>query len=275
MASQAYSRAASFVPVLTTKVLQYLDLKEDDRILDIGCGDGQLTEKIASRCKEVIGLDSSPSFIKSAKESVAHRCENVVFAEMDCRQLRDAQCSQRLLQESGYEKVFSNAAMHWILADSTIRVAFFRDVHRLLRPGGLFVFEMGGAGNVSEVHAALISVLHFSYQISMERIRAADPWFFPSETWMHQTLSRVGYQVEKVESEYRPTRCMQTSDGGSGLEGWVHLMGAPFLELLSSQQQRDEAARSVCETLHRVVNRPEDGSDWLGYVRLRAVAVKK
>ena len=163
--------------------------------------------------------------------------------------------------------------MHWILRDETTRVPFFSDVFRILKPGGSFVFEMGGAGNVPEVHAALFAVLSSS-GISMEDIRKIDPWFFPSDVWMRQTLTNAGFDVQISELEYRPTRLNpDKNDGTGGLEGWIRLMAAIWLEALA-EKQRDAAVRRLCDYLDPVVTRIEDGSKWLGYVRLRAVARK-
>lgn len=176
-----------------------------------------------------------------------------------------------MLREGRYDKVFSNAAMHWILRDEGTRVPFFSDVFKLLKPGGAFVFEMGGHGNVNEVHAALTAVLHFAYNVPFDAIRVANPWFFASVDWMRQTLEEAGFVVEKCESEERPTRCTEEGkDGSGGLKGWVRLMGAQFLECVR-EESREECISKVVNVLEDVVRR-EDGSVWLGYVRLRAVA---
>lgn len=261
---------------MTTKVLQYLDPKSDEDILDIGCGDGVLTAKIAPLCKSVKGLDSSTSFIETANDKVVPLHMNTEFHEHDCLQLRTSSSLQgHVLAASSYEKVFSNAAMHWILRDEATRVSFFSDVFCLLKSGGTFVFEQGGAGNVAEAHAAIISVLHHAYDVPLKKIREVDPWFFPSEQWMHQTLERAGFVVEKLELEYRPTKLTsETADGSGGLHGWIRLMAALFLDVLEDSRQRTEAVNRICDVLQDVVTREEDGSQNLGYVRLRAVARK-
>lgn len=276
--SKAYQGAASFVPQLTTKVLQYLEPQATDTIIDIGCGDGVLDAKIAPLCKHLIGLDSSASFIQAANENVRTHQPNTEFFEVDCTCLSPEACKTQdadvlsLLKESHYDKAFSNAAMHWILRDPDIRPPFFADVHRLLKPGGKFVFEMGGFQNVPEVHVALQAVLRFKYGVSQERLKAADPWFFPSVQLMQMTLEGAGFEVEVVESEHRPTRLTEEgADGSGGLEGWLQLMGATFLELLDASD-RDEAVQSMCEVLQPAVTKVEDGGQWLSYVRLRAVA---
>lgn len=208
--------------------------------------------------------------IRTAKDAVCSKHENAAFMVLDCRHL--AAGGHNALQK--YDKVFSNAAMHWILRDPTCRGDFFSNVFGLLKPGGSFVFEMGGAGNVAEVHTAVISVLCLHYDIPMGKIKAADPWFFPSEDWMKGALEKAGFNVQKVETEYRPTQAtIKSQDGTGGLQGWTRLMGANFLELVGEGEERDRAVYEICRVLDDVVTR-EDGSQWLGYVRLRAIAAK-
>lgn len=173
----------------------------------------------------------------------------------------------------------SNAALHWILRDASTRIPVLQAIFDCLRPGGVFVFEMGGHGNVAEVHAALLAALVL-HGLPLQQARDASPWFFPSAAWMRDALERVGFVVDSLEVEYRPTRLTESvsrsKDSGSndandtGIAGWVRLMGASMIDTLPPQA-REDAIRSTCDLLHSVISR-EDGSCWLGYVRLRGVA---
>ena len=157
--------------------------------------------------------------------------------------------------------------MHWILRPASHRTAFFRGIHAALKPNGLFVFEMGGMGNVAEVVATLLSVV--SARVGMEKAREANPWFFPDEEWMREMLEETvgGFKVERIEREYRPTRM----DRG-GVEGFVGLMGRGFLDGVGEVGRR-EAEREACEVLKVVCESP-GGGHWLGFVRLRAIVRK-
>jgi len=161
----------------------------------------------------------------------------------------------------------SNAALHWILHDTSTRLNTIKAVFSSLKAGGTFVFEAGGAGNVAEVHSALISALHH-HGLSIEDARQASPWYFPSEAEMASLLKQAGFEVEKLELEYRPTK-LNEGEGG-GLEGWVRLMGASMIERVG-QGDREAVVSEICDTLKGIVGR-EDGSQWLGYVRIRGVA---
>ena len=126
---------------------------------------------------------------------------------------------------------------------------------------------MGGHGNVSEVLTAFIFAL-VQNGIPIEKAREARPWFFPSEAWMKSTLESIGFQVERIETEYRPTQLTTTADGG--LAGWGRLFGAQFLEALPAEK-REPVIQQICDVLQTAATR-EDGSQWLGYVRLRGIA---
>ncbi|KAK6003931.1 hypothetical protein QM012_008781 [Aureobasidium pullulans] len=267
--SKAYSAAAGFVPKLTTTVVSYLAPKPTDKILDIGCGDGPLTARIAASLPQghILGLDASASFIQTAQEK--HSSQNCTFKLQDCRRI--SECAEAV--DGSWDKVFSNAALHWILRDPNTRDAVFKDIHSALKPGGMFVFEMGGKGNVEAVHATILSVL-VANGIPLSTAREACPWFFPSDVWMTQRLQKSGFEVQKCELEYRPTKCTaKSADGSGGLEGWVKLMGAEMLNVVE-ESKRGDIIKQVCDVLETVVTREEDGSQFLNYVRLRAVARK-
>lgn len=291
--AEAYSASASFVPQLTSAIQTWLSPQPSDRILDIGCGDGILTSQIQPFCHSIIGYDSSPNLIAAAQRSFPH----IDFQLQDCRRLeeifveeefdnnnseekekkkkktKNGEGEQQQQNQQRYNKVFSNAALHWILRDRETRESVLRGVHAALVPGGKFVFEMGGAGNVADVHTALLSALSMRQGLSIEKAREASPWFFPSEEEMRKLLEAVGFVVDSSEIEYRSTRL--TEEEGGGLEGWVRLMGANFLDVLGDDEaRREEVVRNVCEVLRSVIGR-EDGSMWLGYVRLRVLARKK
>ncbi|KAL9126004.1 MAG: hypothetical protein Q9217_004868 [Psora testacea] len=220
---EAYSASASFVPELTSKLTYWLDPQPSDTILDLGCGDGILTAKIKSQCLRIIGLDASANLIDAPRR--------------------------------GTELAGVLIGM-WSTVD-TLRET------RSLGPGGTFVFEMGGAGNVADVHTALLAAL-VHQAVSVEKARESCPWFFPSEKLMGQMLEEVGFKVEEMELEYRPTEL--TAEKGGGLEGWVRLMGANFLQVLEEKEKREAVVREVCDVLKTVLTHEEDGTTWLGYV---------
>ncbi|KAL5314822.1 hypothetical protein ACEPPN_017471 [Leptodophora sp. 'Broadleaf-Isolate-01'] len=269
--SQAYQNSASFVPKLAGKVIEWLDVQEDDLILDVGCGDGiinlQLAQILSKGKGKIHGVDASQAMVEAARKSAAANpaaSQTCSFEVIDATKI----LSSPTLQQENYDKVFSNAAMHWILRREETQRDFFAGVRGALKPGGVFVFEMGGMGNVAEMRTALLSVL--SHKIGLPRAREVDPWFFPDEKWMTTMLEETvgGFKVEKIEREYRPTK----ADAG-GIEGWVRLMGKQFFDAVPEVDEREESVRNVCELLETVCGSP-GGGQWIGYVRLRAVVRK-
>ncbi|KAI1618270.1 S-adenosyl-L-methionine-dependent methyltransferase [Exophiala viscosa] len=261
--AKKYAAAASFVPQLTQKLVQYLDPQPTDRILDVGCGDGKFTSNFLTKAACVYGVDASSSFIESARTDYGSK--TATFKVVDCRYLeKDAE-----VMNGTWDKVVSNAALQYILRDPPTRINTLKACFNALKPGGQFVFEMGGAGNVSEAAAAMTSALYHS-GLAIDQARDASPWFFPSQKWMEDTLARIGFHVEKLEVEYRPTK-LDEGPGG-GLEGWIKLICGSMLEAVE-EEKRDGVVWEACEVLKDVITR-EDGSQWLGFVRLRGVARK-
>ncbi|OQE11962.1 hypothetical protein PENFLA_c067G09611 [Penicillium flavigenum] len=264
--AEAYSASASFVhsAKLTGKLLASLDPKPTDKVLDVGCGDGKFTANFLPAIDSVLGIDSSASMIESANKDYAS--SKASFRVVDCRYLE----KETSIVNGSWDKVISNAALHWILREESTRMSTLRAIYGCLKPGGTYVFEMGGHGNVSEVKTALVYAM-VQQGIPIEQARKTSPWFFPSDTWMRNALEEIGFKVENVELEYRPTKL--TTDAKGGLEGWVRLMGAQFLDVLP-EEKRDGVVQQICDVLQDVVTRVEDGSQWLGYVRLRGIAKK-
>ncbi|AEO70142.1 uncharacterized protein THITE_123024 [Thermothielavioides terrestris NRRL 8126] len=265
--SEAYQNAASFVPKLATKVMQWLDPQKDDVILDVGCGDGvlnvEMARVVAQGSGRIHGIDSSPAMIAAAQKAA----ESAALADRCTFEVLDATAlvSTPSLQQGKFTKAFSNAALHWILRPERTREDVFRGVREAVAPGGAFVFEMGGLGNVCEVRAALLSAV--GRRVGLARAQEADPWFFPDEDWVRQVMEeRVGgWKVERAEREWRPTR----ADKG-GVEGWVRLMAKNWFEILP-EAEREECIREVVEVLEIAQRQPSGGHSF-NYVRLRVFA---
>ncbi|EWC48060.1 hypothetical protein DRE_02639 [Drechslerella stenobrocha 248] len=261
----AYSANAGFVPLLTSRITALLAPTPADRILDIGAGDLILTAKIAAHAHSVLAIDASTELI-SAGRALFPESEhaNLSTRVVDCRYLS----AQTDIVDGSWDKVFSNAALHWILRDEGTRGEVVRAVHGCLRSGGRFVAEMGGFGNIGEVHAAMTAALVI-HGVAVEEVRRANPWWFPSEAGMRGLLEEAGFEVEMMEVEWRPTEL----DGERGVVGWMEMFGQRFLELVE-EGKRAEVSRTA-EGLLQAAARREDGKWVLGYVRLRWVAVKK
>src|SRR3954447_23560809 len=131
-----YASNAAFVPALGAAALELLNPQPGELILDVGCGDGQLTSRIIASGAGVIGLDASPEMVEAA------RGRGVDAFVADAQSLGLADQAARFGQ---FDAVFSNAALHWMLDPDAVATG----IYSVLKPGGRFVGEMGGEGNVA------------------------------------------------------------------------------------------------------------------------------
>ncbi len=241
-----YATHAPFVPLLGVPVLELLNPQPGERILDVGCGDAVLSDKIREAGASVVGIDSSPDMVEAAKR-----------LGVDAR-LADA---ADLKFEAEFDAAFSNAALHWMNRDPD---AVLKGVRRALRPGGRFVGEFGGHGNVAAVTVALLAVLS---KHGINDPSALNPWYFPAPAEYRAKLERAGFDVESIELFPRPT--ILPTD----MHGWLETFAEPFFQALPSS---DRAG-----ALHDVIGLPKpalcdaEGRWTVDYVRLRFVARAK
>ena len=236
-----YERNARFVSDLGTEVLQLLAPKPDEAILDLGCGDGALTERIVTSGARVRGCDASPHFVRAA------RARGLDVDEVD---------GQALPYVAQFDAVFSNAALQWMTRPADV----IAGVRRALRPGGRFVGEFGGFGNLAAIVTALVAVLDGRGYDGV----AAKPWFNPTAEEYAKLLEAYGFRVELARLIPRPTPLP------TGMSGWLATFANPFIERLAEQDRAD----AIAEVLHLLAPSLQDGSGrWTAdYVRLRFAA---
>ncbi len=233
-----YATNGRFVAELATEVVTLLKAKQGERILDLGCGDGALTEALRANGAEVVGCDNDSSMLAAA----AARNLYTVHADMT---------SLPFQQE--FDAVFSNAALHW----TRNQTAVLQGIRRSLRPGGRFVAEMGGLGNIAAIRVALQATAA-SFGIDAEE-RAAS--FFPSVQSYLELLEANGFLVETIALLPRPTRLP------GGMSDWLRTFRKAVLHGLSEKDQQslvDRTVRLLSPALQDV-----DGTWWADYVRLR------
>ena len=139
------------------ELLSKLRLSGEERVLDIGCGDGKLTAEIAELVPSghVVGTDSSPEMIAFAREAFPRDSHpNISWEVMDARELTF---------EEEFDVIFSNAVLHWVSDHSPV----LHGVRKSLKPGGKILFQMGGSGNAARVAQVLVSMLCLLYTLTL------------------------------------------------------------------------------------------------------------
>ena len=235
---ERYARNARFVSDLGAPVLALLAPRPGERILDLGCGDGALTEKLLAEGAEVVAVDASPEQVSGAQAR-----------GLDARVMR----GEALDFEQEFDAVFSNAALHWMKdADAVVE-----GVARALKPGGRFVGEFGGGDNVGRLRRALIAALDRRGHDGA----AADPWYFPDEAEYEAKLAAAGFTVQSIELIPRWTPLP------GSIDGWLETFSGAFLSHLP-EEQHAEAMAEVREAVREELQ-DEEGRWHADYVRLR------
>lgn len=244
----AYAASFDFVPRHGREVVELLRPAPGERVLDLGCGTGTLTAAIAERGANVVGLDSDAEMLRVARE----QHPGLLFQQGDALQYEASE---------PFDAVFSNAMLHWV----TQPEALLRRVASWVRPGGRFVAELGGRGNVATVFEALRKAIE---EAGVPREEQAQPWYFPSPGVYASLLEAHGFEVRWMALFDRPT---PLEGGAAGLRAWIEMFAPTLLAPL------DPAARTlVLERVERAT-RPSlwrDGRWWADYRRLRFVAVR-
>jgi len=240
-----YDRAGAFVPKLASDLLDLLAPAPGERVLDLGCGTGDLTQQLAAAGARPFGIDASNDMVNEARR----KHPNLSFEVGDGQELRF---------EAEFDAVFSNAALHWMPRAADVAAG----VARALCKGGRFVAEFGGAHCVKTVRAAVRDTLS---EQGMAGYGTPD-WFFPTAAQYARVLDDAGLCVRTLLWFERPTRL----EGTGGLETWLELFCLPLLKALG--ERRAALVRGVEARCRPALFR--DGSWWLDYTRLRVVATK-
>jgi trans-aconitate methyltransferase len=243
-----YDAKHAFVWKHGSDVVSLLAPQSGERILDLGCGTGHLTAQIAASGAQVLGIDRSPEMVTAARKAYP----NLKFEVADARELPF---------RSEFDAVFSNATLHWIHEPARVIQSFWN----ALRPGGRFVAEFGGKGNVGRMQIAFDQAL---VELHLSRPGEVNPWYYPSVSKYGSLLENNNFEVRFMTLFDRPT---ELADGETGMRNWIAMFGSEYLARVAPER-REVFFQRVEELL-----RPElfkDGKWWADYRRLRLVAYK-
>jgi SAM-dependent methyltransferase len=232
-----YARVGAFVAELGQAALDLLDPQPGEHILDVGCGDGTLTQKIAERGATVVGIDNSLEMIGAA------RAKGIDARLMDAAELKFSEA---------FDAVFSNATLHWVLdKERAARAIWFA-----LKSGGRFAGEMGGEGNLKTFRETLDDELIIRGYVPP--LEASNWYASPAE--FGAVYETVGFKEIDARLIERPTAIEH------GVAAWVTTFRRGWLDRAGvPEEERAEIAQAVADRA---------GSNIADYVRLRFIMRK-
>lgn len=243
-----YDSKISFVAERGKEVVHLLNPQPGERILDLGCGTGDLTSEIGRSGAIPLGIDLSLSMIEKAR----FKFPDLQFAVVNAETFRTTE---------QFDAVFSNAALHWMKGAAEV----IKSVWLALRPGGRFVAEFGGKGNVSTIIKGITEVLAEHGISAAER----NPWYFPSIGEYSSLLEQQGFHVTYAVHFDRPP---SLKGGESGLKHWLHMFCDDFFQTATAIE-RETMMDQIAEKLKPALY--QNGTWFADYRRIRIRAVKE
>jgi len=237
-----YKKHADFVSNLAFPVVELLNPKENERILDLGCGEGTLALEIKRLGADVLGIDLNENMVEKAKSKGI-----------------DAQImsATNLDFENEFDAVFSNAVLHWV-KESELAI---QKINKSLKQDGRFIAEFGGYGNIKNLTNAMQEV--FDNNPSWGAFN--NPWYFLSDLEYKKLLEKNGFKVEYIELIQRPTPI-------DDITNWLDVFANGITKNLTDEQ-KIKFKEEVKEILKPKQYSKKDG--WSAdYVRLRLKAKK-
>lgn len=245
--AELYDHKHSFVSAYGEDVVSWLRPQAGERILDLGCGTGQLACSIASEGALVTGIDKSQEMIAKAQEEYP----SLTFMVKDATDFQF---------DAPFDAIFSNATLHWVNEKEKAIACMYNN----LAKGGRLVLEMGGKGNVQSIANAVNAAMEAE---GLSNKKAAAFWYFPSLSEYTTLLEKQGFRVVNAIHFDRPTALK----GEDGMADWIRMFGSFFFSNLTAEQTAAVTSRAV--NLLRA-DYYQDGTWHADYVRLRIKAIK-
>lgn len=191
-----YKTASSHQKEWGKSLISKISLQGNEIILDLGCGDGHLTEQLSLLVPngKVLGIDASIGMIKTAKEICRN---NLDFIHMDINNLHFS---------NEFNIIFSNAALHWIKDHNRL----LRNSYAPLKTDGILLWDFGSNGNCSNFLEVMQKKITEDNYIDFFKDFEM-PWFMPSKSYYVELISKIGYSHFTI-TEVNRDRYFSTSD---------------------------------------------------------------
>ncbi|MGY4691762.1 class I SAM-dependent methyltransferase [Salibacterium sp. K-3] len=245
--AELYDGKHSFVSTYGNDLVDLLNPKKGQHILDLGCGTGDLAKQLNDFGADVEGVDKSENMIEQAKT----KYPNIKFAVEDATALE---------YKDEFDAVFSNAALHWVKPPKKALYCIYNS----LKENGRFVAEFGGKGNVHRITTEIRNQLK---ALGLPYYEDRFPWFFPSVGEYTTLMEEVGFRVTFANHFDRPTPL----EGETGLRHWMEMFGKTMFEEFDN------------ESVHKVITNVENNlkesmfkeNKWIAdYKRIRVIGKK-
>lgn len=243
----SYKKNFSFVPAYGEAVIGLITKPPGSSVIDLGCGSGSLTGRIAQKGYTVTGIDDSEEMLRLAKKE-----------HPDINFIKGNAVTFHLAEEA--DVVFSNAVFHWV--DEKDQQEMLSNICRSLKPGGELVCEFGGSGCAETVHGTLEQC--FSHRgLGYRRV-----FYFPTIGQYAPMLEKAGFRIEYAALFDRPT----PQNGTDGLADWIRMFVKKPFEGMEESLKEEIIADAVSRLRDRLCR---DGRWTVDYVRIQFKAVRK
>ncbi|OGC22310.1 SAM-dependent methyltransferase [candidate division WOR-1 bacterium RIFOXYB2_FULL_42_35] len=229
--AKKYSQSSSAQQKWAEELINKLSLTGQERILDIGCGDGKITAEIAGHLTNgyVLGIDNSEEMISFARENHP----GIDFKVGDARKLNFDQ---------EFDLVFSNAALHWVVDHLSV----LKGIKNSLKSGGEVLLQMGGRGNAGEMLKIAEELMAGGKWSSFFKDFVSPFGFYGVEEY-EKWLAQVGLKARRVE--LIPKDMVQ--QGKTGMFAWISTTWMPYIEKIPQNFQAEFINQLINEYLSR------------------------
>ena len=240
------------------ELIAKLNLKKNENVLDIGCGDGKVTAEISLKVPSgsVTGIDNSETMIKLAEDKYPkEKYSNLSFHLCDAKEINF---------NDQFDVVFSNAALHWVDDHSKV----LSGICKSLKPKGRILLQFGGKGNASQAFLILNEMIKDKkWSHYFENFRF--PYNFPADKEYTELIKKAGLKVKRVELVVKD----MLHEGEEGLAGWIRTTWLPYTSRIP-EGKREEFVRTAARKFVERFPPDEKGKVHAEMIRLEAEAVK-